>query len=357
MCGSLLLLAAVIPTAGADPAAGPEPAVSLARWVTTAAGEPVVGAKAVWVAAGGGDAAGKVLAVAASDAAGSVSLSGRRADPVGSWLFVAADGLATHAEFVPHPGRRGTAAGSTWRRVTLHPAAAVRGEVIDAASGLPIAGVLVTREPGRAGPGGRPKSWETLEAATASAARDLGRRPLVVTTDAGGGYRLADLPARETGRAGRTPRVPLPGVRLRFSAAGFVSVEVRPDGRGEVIDVELEPAGTLTGRVTNAAGEPIAGARVGVMSRHRANLFGMGVEGSPAARFVTGTGSATTAADGRYVIRELPAAIYRLTAWPPADAAAVEPRPGPAVVENVVVVAGAPNDVAPVRLPTPAAAR
>ena len=165
--------------------------------------------------------------------------------------------------------------------VVLAPGASIAGRVADP-DGRAIAGAEVTVHPGRDG----------LMALSAG----FGPRGRV-ETDADGRFAVADLPSGQP-------------VVLTVAKEGYgseVTSSLRPPADG--IAVVLRPAGRLEGRVVDARGRPIAGARVMAHPDHRevrsAELM-MARQDRPA--------WARSDADGRFLIEDVEPGILRVIA-------------------------------------------
>ena len=349
MCALQLVLAAGL--AGSPPPDAVE--VTLTISAVGEDGSPVPGAAAAWLFVGDGDdpAAERVIAAGRTDARGIVVLRGLAPRRGWSRPFVAADGFATYAGLIsnnhlPVPGEPPGKVGA--RTVTLPPAAAVRGEIADAATGLPIEGTLVIYN--QRWPDGRDRdAWERW---TALAAPHLGRRPLSATTDAHGYYVLKDLAPHGVKEPELySSAIPLPGTPLRYSAEGYIAVNFLGSRVPDTIDLRLEPAASLTGSVIGTAGELIEGAAVHAMTRAAVEMeYGKNPAMTDSTRSVYGYGVATTDANGRYAIDDLPAGVYRLTVPSLNGKRAADAAVAAAPITGVPVVEGAPNEAPPLQL-------
>ena len=86
------------------------------------------------------------------------------------------------------------------------------------------------------------------------------------------------------------------------------TIVIGPSGSATVAAFKLTPESRIEGRVTNQAGEPFAGARVSV-----SRWFGVG----PFLHLLPAGDEATAAEDGSFVIADLPAGHYLVSATPP----------------------------------------
>ena len=84
-----------------------------------------------------------------------------------------------------------------------------------------------------------------------------------------------------------------------------------------VLELELRaPKGSARGRVLDSAGDPVAGARVGIRFRLRSGAMTIGIDGT----------ETTTDAGGYYVFEELPAGAYGISVQPGLDSLASQPE-------------------------------
>jgi hypothetical protein len=149
----------------------------------------------------------------------------------------------------------------------------------------------------------------------------------MATTDAEGRYLVRDLPAGTfTLHVSKTGFVPLYfGQRRPFERRATIRLE--QGGRADA-DVRLPRAGAITGRIYDAAGEPVLGARVQALRRRM-------VQGQPGLQAV---GAADMTDDtGAYRIYGLPPGDYYVTATP----RRIEDRAG-RPIGNAVPGLGAP---------------
>jgi len=173
---------------------------------------------------------GEVAAL--TDASGGYRLAGLR--PESWWLTVTAPGWASPVEESETKVDVGDGQPEVVRDFVLRAGGVVAGRV-SLRDGTPVAGVRVTVLP-----------------------RDAGKlggqvRELVAVSDRLGAYRVAGVPA---------------GVDVLVEAVGPTGVKTRTDafrvasGEDKAVDVVLRPGAKLAGRVVDAAGRPVAGARV-----------------------------------------------------------------------------------------------
>ncbi len=133
----------------------------------------------------------------------------------------------------------------TLDRVVLDGGAAVRGFVVDPATGTPVPNALVYSEQDT------PQTYALFE--DADRAQWI---PTAVRTDAGGGFEL--------------PHLSIGTHTLRITATGFApawkpGVTVTRDGDAAPLRVELEPGGSITGTVAHDDGTPWASAALVVV--------------------------------------------------------------------------------------------
>ncbi len=211
----------------------------------TAAGAPVAGARVELLADG-------PVEPVLSDGSGAFRFQGVPA-ALALRLSAAAPGRLTgrSAPFDLAPGGKAASVD-----ILLPRGGTIRGR-ITGPGGAPVAGAKV-----------RVGSWSFSGGSSPSAA-DLGRRVEAIT-DGAGEYVLAGLPAATA--------------TLRVEAAGFA-----PKGSGRVavteggvaaVDMALEAARAIAGRVVDAEGRPVAGARVSVAGKGGAGTAVSGADGS-----------------------------------------------------------------------------
>ena len=184
---------------------------------------------------------------------------------------------------------------SDLRDVVLESGLAVRGRVRDR-EGVALAGVLLRAEP-RGGGDGPTSEGES---------------------GADGAYALGGL---------------APGAySVSATAAGFASVHVTATAGGEPLEIVLDAGGGITGRVVDAAGQPVDGASV---QGERAD-----VATEPGG--VDGYAMSANDGDGRFTIRDIAPGTYALRV----RAGGV----GEAAVSSVKVAAGRVTDVGTITL-------
>ena len=138
---------------------------------------------------------------------------------------VSAEGYQLHAVPAFELRRDGTEVALT---IAMNPGAVVRGHVFDAATGLPVAGALVTARAGE---------WVSYRPLTPSAAAfgiDAAR------TDANGAFVLRQLP-REA-------------VTVRVRATGYLSETAVAQPHDSILDFELSTGATVRGQLVDADG-------------------------------------------------------------------------------------------------------
>ena len=135
-------------------------------------------------------------------------------------------------------------------------------------------------------------------------------------TDADGGFSLVGLSAG--------------AYDLTASAAGFARAEATANAGGEPVELVLEEAGTLTGRVVDASGRPAEDARVEAES----------AGASP--RETRSMGAPANEGDGRFTFRDVGAGIYVVRARAPGL--------GEGSLTGVRVVAGRATDAGTIAL-------
>lgn len=184
--------------------------------------------------------------------------------------------------------------------------ALVSGHVLEADSRLPVADATVTLLP-------PPDRFQLDPSAF---------RPLSVTTDANGRFVLEGVPplrytirARKAGFADGSGRAVRP-------------LTVTAGGRVDDIELLLDPAGVIVGRVVDARGVPIERAMVVALRRAVAAESlarpGDGHTGTPTARTLAAVRAGEqTNAGGEFQLDEIPPGDYYLRAMPP-----IAPREG-----------------------------
>jgi len=178
---------------------------------------------------------------------------------------------------VPAPTAPTTGIAGPPARVPLPPAASgdmprlsLEGHVVDAGRNAPIAAALVVLVPTL-------PTLEALHLADAWRAGEAWGALPSTRTDRRGGFALegAELllghldAATVNGERIARLEVPLLVVRAPGRAIGVFPVQVRAGGRVELGDLVMQPGAVLAGRVTDASGHPIAGARVAVSPQVR----------------------------------------------------------------------------------------
>jgi protocatechuate 3,4-dioxygenase beta subunit len=198
-------------------------------------GAPAPGALVFVARAGGGRGAAVVLA----DEAGRLEISGRDGQPASQGLSLGARSGGRTAPLAP------VAAGAT-AVVQLRPAAEVRGRVVE--GGRPVSGFHL--------------ALELPDEEALGLDLGLGRELPGSTFD------LADVPAGALRLTATTPD----------GRTGAVEASVAPGAAAQVV-IELRREGTVTGRVVDAAGAPVAGAFVMLGGRDPSADGGTGADG------------------------------------------------------------------------------
>ncbi|HXS99995.1 MAG TPA: FlgD immunoglobulin-like domain containing protein, partial [Elusimicrobiota bacterium] len=184
--------------------------------------------------------------------------------------------------------------------VPLYSGTFVAGRVVDASSGLPVAGLPVSARP----------------SALAGAAPDASAAALSATTDASGRYLLRGLdPSRRWYDVTAAPRGALgPGSPPPppYAASRALAVDV---SSGATLDFALAPAAaTITGRVVSFNGAPLFSSPApGAPPAPGAAVF-LQTAGVPPSDDPLADLSLQTAPDGTFSIPSIAAGSYRLTA-------------------------------------------
>lgn len=210
----------------------------------------------------------------------------------GSWRVRAIDLMTRYAYAESSPIRLLDGQTLTGVDLRLNPAGALTGRVVDRVTGAPVLDVCV-------------RAW-------AAGTRRFVPGQLGGCTDGTGGWTISGLPAGpvivhvsgdDTHVQRWAPDSPSP--------LGATPYQVIPNATGTVDAVRLDHGGTLTGRITDSRGRPVAGARV-VYGETFAGRVGPG----------QGPNTAQTDTDGRYTIRNLdqsarPVEVYtrQVHAW------------------------------------------
>ncbi|MHC4448585.1 MAG: carboxypeptidase regulatory-like domain-containing protein, partial [Planctomycetota bacterium] len=157
----------------------------------------------------------------------------------------------------------------------------IRGVVRDKQTNEPVAGATVQAM------GGLPNQMAMMGGS-------------IVRADEKGKYELPGVPLKATAVMGRHPDYLVdiranPMLARGMSGGGAPTAALFPDGKTEIEkDVLLTPGGTLRGVVTNAAGEPVEGAKVTTQLGNEMRFMAMLAGGAP---------TAYTQADGSFALK------------------------------------------------------
>lgn len=210
----------------------------------------------------------------------------------GSWtVFVQAEGFALWTRESLSLGERAQSL-----EVVLEPGAALAGRVLDAQSGMPLAGAVVVSE------GDVPSMLLSFDL------DDCPSNPAALTrSDAQGRFRLEHLARRPT--------------VLRAVHRGFApqwSAPIVPGADAGEIELRMEHGGAVAGRVEREDGSPWAG--VGIVAMPQRSLFGLPRRSH---------GQALCDASGAYRIEDLPpGACVVVRVEPVARDGSAQGRPG-----------------------------
>jgi len=293
------------------------PAAALFGTVTDAELRPVPGARVRFLALVGGV---RVEVEGAAGEEGRYRLEGlpdlsafeEAEGSSGAWLEVTAEGFAPlllQEGIVPREAEQ-------WRDLVLLRGAVVQGRVLDGETRRPIAGarVLLVSDEGTGIVQERPGGTRVANPFVPRVLQEC-------TADENGGFRMLRVPCRGFHRLASSRWSDAGEVIgcLRAVAEGrFGATEDLPaieEGGTREIDLLCWPAGSVEGRVLDAAGRPVGGVEVWchLPGRPLAWWTGRDREG--------GNPIASTDAEGRYRIDRVPAAataklIFRREGWP-----------------------------------------
>ncbi|MHC4547908.1 MAG: carboxypeptidase regulatory-like domain-containing protein [Planctomycetota bacterium] len=157
-------------------------------------------------------------------------------------MIVSKEGYATFRD-QPMPGHvLGKESDTAVRDVSLEPGGTLEG-VVRTADGEPVSRALVRLRPADRGWG----AWRTA----------LGLRNLWTHTDAGGNYRVTGVPA---------VRLQAEAVALGFDRGLSAEREVKPSGREQNLNIQVQPAARVEGVVATRDGDSLPSARVTIAS-------------------------------------------------------------------------------------------